>query len=209
MARTLEREMGKDTIARVREILEQESQAIKAIPVNDAFAKAADLITACKGKLVTSGMGKAGIIAQKVASTFSSTGTSAVFLHPGEAQHGDLGLLQENDVLMIFSNSGRTREAQELVQLAHSLLGKQLPLIVVSSQTDTPLSKEATVLLHMGTIQEVGKLKLAPTTSTTVMLAIGDALATVVEEAKGFTAADYAKRHHGGYLGQKARDHGE
>lgn len=193
-------------IARAKQVLQIESQALLNIPVDEGMATAVDLIVNCKGKVVTSGMGKAGIIAQKMASTFSSTGTPAVFLHPGEAQHGDLGMLAKDDVLIILSNSGRTREAVELVHLAESMLGERVPIIVITSHPESALKDSADVTLHMGEIEEACPLGMAPTTSTTVMLAIGDVLAVLVMETKGITKADFSKRHHGGYLGQRSRD---
>lgn len=192
-------------INRAKEILKQESQALLNIPVDEQLEKAVNFILHCKGKVVTSGMGKAGLIAQKMASTFSSTGTPAVFLHPGEAQHGDLGMLSKDDVLIILSNSGKTREAIELVHLAERMLGEKLPIVVITSQTDSPLIQSADVTLHMGNFEEACPLQMAPTTSTTVMLALGDVLAILVMEAKNFTKEEFSKRHHGGYLGQKAR----
>lgn len=201
--------MGNERLNRAREILELESRAVSSIPLNEGLDKAVEIILNCTGKVVTSGMGKAGLIAQKVASTFSSTGTPAVFLHPGEAQHGDLGMLQEHDVLILFSNSGQTREAIELVELAERMLGERLPIIVITSKQGSALTQSADVVLYMGEFEEAGTLKMAPTTSTTVMLALGDVLAILVKEDKGFGIEDFAKRHHGGYLGQKSRNHGE
>ena len=193
-------------IARAKQVLQLESQALLNIPVDEGMATAVDLIVNCKGKVVTSGMGKAGIIAQKMASTFSSTGTPAVFLHPGEAQHGDLGMLAKDDVLIILSNSGRTREAVELVHLTENMLGHKVPIIVITSHPESALKENADVMLHMGEIEEACPLGMAPTTSTTVMLAIGDVLAVLVMETKGITKADFSKRHHGGYLGQRSRN---
>lgn len=193
-------------IARAKQVLQLESQALLNIPIDIGMATAVDLIVNCKGKVVTSGMGKAGIIAQKMASTFSSTGTPSVFLHPGEAQHGDLGMLAKDDVLIILSNSGRTREAVELVHLAESMLGERVPIIVITSHPESALKDAADVTLHMGEIEEACPLGMAPTTSTTVMLAIADVLAVLVMEEKGVTKADFSRRHHGGYLGQRSRD---
>ncbi len=193
-------------IERAKQILLQESQALMNIPLDGSLEKAVNLILQCKGKVVASGMGKAGLIARKMASTFSSTGTPAVFLHPGEAQHGDLGMLGKDDVLIILSNSGKTREAIELVDLTERMLGEKLPIIVITSGADSPLHAKADVTLHMGNFDEVCPLKMAPTTSTTIMLALSDVLAVLVMEAKAFTKEEFSKRHHGGYLGQKARN---
>ena len=195
-------------LERAKQVLELESQAVKSIPVDENLLTAVNLIIACKGKVVTSGMGKAGIIAQKVSSTFSSTGTPSVFLHPGEAQHGDLGMLGKDDVLLLFTNSGRTREIIELVDLSQRMLGQRVPLIVVTSHPESELKNQVDALLYLGKIEEACPLKMAPTTSTTAMLALGDVLCILVMEQKGITEHDFARRHHGGYLGEKSRSHG-
>jgi arabinose-5-phosphate isomerase len=192
----------------IRELLKREAEAILNIPVTESFYRATDLIHSCvhvkKGKLVCSGMGKAGQIAQNMATTFSSTGTPAVFLHPSDAQHGDLGILQENDLLLLISNSGKTREILELVSLAEKLNGI-LPIIVISGDPVSELAVKADVMLHTGSPEEICPLKLTPTTSTTTMTVIGDVLVVLQMKKIGFTTRDYARRHHGGYLGQKSR----
>ena len=192
----------------MRRILDAESRAIAAIPVSDAYERAVDLIIEHvhrrHGKLVTSGMGKAGQIALNIATTFSSTGTPAVNLHPAEAQHGDLGVLQPDDVMLLISNSGKTREIVELVSLVRGLY-PGLPVIVITGNPDSPLAELATVTLPTGGAPEVCPLGLTPTTSTTAMTVIGDVLVVSTMERIGFTAADYARRHHGGYLGGAAR----
>jgi len=193
---------------KIRKIFEAEAAAILNIPVNDSYEKAIDLIHKHvhikKGKLVTSGMGKAGQIAHDVATTFSSTGTPAVFLHPAEAQHGDLGVLQENDILLAISNSGKTRELLEVVELKDNLY-KGIPLIVITGNPDSPLAEKADCVIHTGSPAEVCILGLTPTTSTTVMTVIGDALVVMMMEKIGFTVEEYARRHHGGYLGALSR----
>lgn len=195
-------------INRVKEVFEQEAHAIKNIPVTDQFEKAVELIYGHVhqkgGKLVSSGMGKAGEIAKNISTTFSSTGTPAVFLHPSDAQHGDLGVIQPDDVLLLISNSGKTREILELVQLADRLC-EGIPLIVITGKADSELAKTADVCLLTGDPGEVCPLGLSPTTSTTVMTVIGDALIVLMMEKTGFTNEEYAKRHHGGYLGTKSR----
>ena len=192
----------------MRQILAAESAAIAAIPVTDGYERAVALIREHvhrrHGKLITSGMGKAGQIAMNIATTFSSTGTPAVNLHPAEAQHGDLGVIQPDDVMMLISNSGKTREIVDLVHLARGLY-PEIPLIVITGQADSPLAKAADVALLTAPAPEVCPLGLTPTTSTTMMTVIGDVLVVNTMEAIGFTRADYAKRHHGGYLGQAAR----
>lgn len=192
----------------IKKVIEQEALAIKNIPVNNEFIKAIDLIFQQvhikRGKLVASGMGKAGQIALNIATTFSSTGTPAVFLHPSDSQHGDLGVLQENDILLLISNSGRTREIIELVELAN-ILNPGLPLIVISGNPESKLAKNADAFIFTGNPDEVCPLGLSPTTSTTVMTVIGDALVVSMMNKIGFTSEEYAKRHHGGYLGDKSR----
>lgn len=192
----------------MREILEQESRAIMAIPVSDAYDRAVSLITEHVhrrgGKLVTSGMGKAGQIAMNIATTFSSTGTPAVYLHPSEAQHGDLGVLQPNDLLLVISNSGKTREIMELLQLAH-VLNPSLPVVAITGNASSPLAAEVDVVLATGGSPEVCPLGLTPTTSTTLMTVIGDVLVVNTMKATGFTREEYAKRHHGGYLGHVSK----
>jgi arabinose-5-phosphate isomerase len=195
-------------INRLQRILEEEAAAVKAIPLSDGYAKAVELIVervnGMGGKLVTSGMGKAGQIAMNIATTFCSTGTPAVFLHPSEAQHGDLGILQKNDVLLLLSNSGKTREILELIDLAR-VLNPGIPFIVITGDPESPLAKSADIALFTGAAPEVCPLGMTPTTSTTMMTVIGDLLVVATMEAIGFTVEEYAKRHHGGYLGHKSR----
>lgn len=196
----------------MRRILQAESRAIAEIPVSDAYDKAVALIIEHvhnkHGKLVTSGMGKAGQIALNISTTFSSTGTPAINLHPGEAQHGDLGVLQPNDIMLLISNSGKTREILDLVTLTRGLY-PQIPLIVITGNPDSPLAALANVTLPTGGAPEVCPLGLTPTTSTTAMTVIGDVLVVSTMEQIGFTATDYARRHHGGYLGSAARGDNE
>lgn len=194
---------------RVKQVLQQEAEAIRNIPVTDAFESATQLIYRQVhqkgGKLVSVGMGKAGEIANNISTTFSSTGTPAVFLHPSDAQHGDLGVIQPNDVLLLVSNSGKTREILELIELAKRLYSP-LPMIAITSKEASELAQLADVCLLTGDPDEVCPLGLSPTTSTTVMTVIGDTLIVLQMEKIGFTNEDYAKRHHGGYLGSKSRE---
>lgn len=196
-------------IEKVKEIFNAEATAIKNIPVSVYFQEAVDIIHrqvhTMNGKLVTSGMGKAGQIAHNIATTFSSTGTPAAFLHPSEAQHGDLGILQKNDVLLVISNSGKTREILELIELKNNIY-PEIPLIVITGNEKSPLAQKANCFILTGAPAEVCPLGLTPTTSTTVMTVIGDALVVLLMEKIGFNATDYAKRHHGGYLGMKSRE---
>ncbi len=193
---------------RIQEILNHEAQAILNIPQNNAYEKAIELIYEQvhqkKGKLIASGMGKAGQIANNIATTFSSTGTPSVFLHPSDAQHGDLGVIQPDDVLLLVSNSGKTREILELFQLSHHLHAG-LPVIVLTGQAESPLGELADAVLSTGNPSEVCPLGLTPTTSTTAMTVIGDTLVVLMMERIRFSPEEYAKRHHGGYLGQKSR----
>lgn len=196
-----------DVREEMRSILEREARAVENIPVSDAYEKAVSLIVEHVnhrgGKLITSGMGKAGQIAMNIATTFSSTGTPAVFLHPSEAQHGDLGVLQPNDVMLVISNSGKTREIVELIDLAEVLV-PGVPVIVITGDKESPLAHGADVTLWTGGAAEVCPLGLTPTTSTTMMTVIGDVLVVAVMKEIGFTKEEYAKRHHGGYLGHKS-----
>ena len=193
----------------MRQILAAESAAVASIPYTPDYDKAVELILEHVhrrgGKLVTSGMGKAGQIAMNIATTFSSTGTPSVNLHPGEAQHGDLGVLQPNDLLLLISNSGKTGEIVELVSLARNL-DPEIPIIVITGNPDSILAAKADVVLPTGNAPEVCPFGLTPTTSTTMMTVIGDILVVNVMTRSNFTKADYAKRHHGGYLGQKSRE---
>ena len=195
-------------ISSIHELLQREAQAVLNIPVTDAYEKAVAFIVEqvhCKkGKLVTSGMGKAGQIAMNIATTFCSTGIPSVFLHPSEAQHGDLGILQENDLLLLISNSGKTREIVELTELARRL-NPSLKKIVITGNPDSPLAKAADICLPTGHPDEVCPLGMTPTTSTTVMTVIGDILVVETMKQTGFTIEEYSKRHHGGYLGERSR----
>lgn len=199
---------NKELENRLHSILEAEAKAVSSIPLSDGYEEAVSLIVERinrrGGKLVTSGMGKAGQIAMNIATTFCSTGTPAVFLHPSEAQHGDLGVLQPNDVLLVLSNSGKTREILELIDLARALY-PQIPFIVITGDAGSPLANAADITLHTGGAPEVCPLGMTPTTSTTMMTVIGDLLVVSTMEAIGFTVEQYAKRHHGGYLGHKSR----
>jgi arabinose-5-phosphate isomerase len=193
----------------IKQILRQEAEAVMNIPVTEDYQKAVELIVeyvhARAGKLVTSGMGKAGQIAMNMATTFSSTGTPAFFLHPSEAQHGDLGIIRDNDVMLLVSNSGKTRELIELIDLTRGL-APDMKFIVITGNPGSELAKEATVCLLTGTPKEVCILGLTPTTSTTVMTVIGDILVVNTMRQIQFSSKDYAKRHHGGYLGSKSRE---
>ncbi len=192
----------------MQEIIAAESRAIANIPYTPDYERAVELIIEHVhrrgGKLVTSGMGKAGQIAMNIATTFASTGTPAVNLHPSEAQHGDLGIIQPNDVMLLISNSGKTCEIVDLVELTRNLY-PSIPMIVITGNAESPLASLAEVTLPTGGASEVCPLGLTPTTSTTAMTVIGDVLVVNVMRETGFTRDQYALRHHGGYLGTKAR----
>jgi arabinose-5-phosphate isomerase len=188
-------------IHRAKEILTLESEAIRNIPLDNNLLKAVELIVACKGKVVASGMGKAGIIAKKISSTLSSTGTPSIFLHPGEAQHGDLGMLSKEDILLVLSNSGKTRELIELVDLSNRLFNDKVHVIAITANAESDLAKISDAVLSIGNVEEACSLGMAPTTSTTTMLALGDVLCMLVMEEIQFTKEEFLKRHHGGYLG--------
>ena len=192
----------------IRQLLEKEANAMLNLPITDDYEKAINLIYEQihqkKGKLVTSGMGKAGQVAMNIATTFSSTGTPAVFLHPSEAQHGDLGILQQNDLMLLISNSGKTREILELIDLARRLCSN-IKFIVITGNNESLLAKEADACLYTGNPAEVCILGLTPTTSTTMMMVIGDILVVGVMKKIAYSHTEYAKRHHGGYLGEKSR----
>ena len=186
-----------------------EAKAIRNIPVTDNFGKAVELIyqTVHKkgGKVIASGMGKAGQIALNIATTFSSTGTPAIFLHPSDAQHGDLGVISDKDILLLVTNSGKTREILELYELSKGLVS-HIPVVVITGNPYSPLGSIADVTIHTGGPDEICPLGLTPTTSTTVMTVIGDILVVLLMKKIGFSAEDYAKRHHGGYLGIQSRN---
>ena len=193
----------------INELLRKEAEAVLNIPVTDAFEQAVDLIVEQvhrkKGKLVTSGMGKAGQIAMNIATTFCSTGIPAIFLHPSEAQHGDLGVVQENDVMLLISNSGKTNEIVALTKLAR-ILNPNLKYIVITGNPESPLAQEADICLATGHPDEMCLLGMTPTTSTTVMTVIGDILVVETMRKTKFTIEEYSKRHHGGYLGERSRE---
>lgn len=192
----------------MRQIIEAEARALRAIPYSDAYDKAIGIIIehihGRGGKVVASGMGKAGQIALGIATKFSSTGTPAVTLHPGEAQHGDVGVVQPDDVMLLVSNSGCTREVLELVTIVRGIY-PQIPVIAITGNEDSELTRMADVTLLTGKADEVCPLGLTPTTSATVMGVIGDVLVVNVTRLTDFTAEEYAMRHSGGFLGLKSR----
>jgi arabinose-5-phosphate isomerase len=191
-----------ETLQFARSVIEAEASALLNIPLDDHFADAVEILYNCKGRVIITGMGKAGTIAHKIAGTFCSTGTPAAFLHPGEAAHGDLGLLSQGDVVLALSTSGKTREVIEMLELSHHFGIDRI--IGITSHPDSAIRSLCNVVINMGEIVEPCPLGLTPTSSTTVMLAIGDALALVLMKRRNFTKDQFGLRHHGGYLGQKA-----
>jgi len=183
-------------------VLENEASAVAAMieRVDAAFIKACELLSACEGRIVVMGMGKSGHIAGKVAATFASTGSPAFFVHPGEASHGDMGMITRKDVVLVFSNSGETDEIRTLLPLIKRL---GVPLVAVTGNPMSTLGKAADAHINVKIDKEACPLGLAPTTSTTVALAMGDALAISLLEHRGFTADDFALSHPGGQLGRR------
>jgi len=192
-----------DIQQRIAEIMKQEAEAITSVEVNSEFEKAVLALRDCKGKVLTTGMGKAGHIAHKFAATLCSTGTPAAFIHPGEAAHGDLGLVGQDDCIVALSTSGKTNEIIEMLELGRHL--GLATIIGITSHPDSRLRELSDIILDMGIIKEACPLGLTPSASIAVMLAITDALALKLMELKGITKQDYGLRHHGGYLGRKAR----
>jgi len=185
-----------------RQIVRTEGQTLLALAerIGDEFCRAVAMVQEARGSVIVSGMGKAGLIGQKVAATLASTGTRSHFLHPAEAIHGDLGRVHADDVALILSFSGRT---EEVVRILPSFATLGVPIIAVTGQPESPLGKQAAVTLDLGSIREACPLGLAPTASTTAMLALGDALALVLSQGREFTADDFARFHPGGNLGRK------
>jgi len=179
---------------------EKAALALLTEQIDDRFAQACDIILACQGRLVVTGMGKSGLIGRKIAATFASTGTPAFFMHPGEAGHGDLGMLVRGDVLLAISNSGESDEIKTLLPVVKRL---GIPLISISRDKRGMLPRAADVVLTLGQSQEACPLNLAPTSSTTATLALGDALAVALVHARNFTSEDFALSHPAGALGRQ------
>lgn len=190
-----ELDKAKKVIAR-----EAEGLALLSLTLENTFIQAVDILGSVKGRLIVTGMGKSGHIARKVAATLSSTGTASLFLHPGEASHGDLGMVTKEDAILAFSNSGETQELSDLLFFCKRF---DVKLIGVTQRKESALSKAADVVLILPKVSEACPMGLAPTTSTTMALALGDALAVVLLERKGFTSKDFHDRHPGGKLGTK------
>lgn len=185
-----------------REIIQDEAAALTQLAtlIDGRFCDAVRLILETSGTVVVTGVGKAGLIGQKIVATLSSTGTRSMFLHPTEALHGDLGCLAANDIVLALSNSGRSEEVLKLIPVLNR---RATPFIAMTRDLDSALAAAATVVLEIGRHSEAGKLQLAPSVSTTAMLALGDALALVVSQAKGFGKLDFAESHPAGNLGRQ------
>jgi arabinose-5-phosphate isomerase len=197
------------TLSLARETLDIEAEAVRALKakLGDAFLAAHRLmfdVTAKKGRVVVTGMGKSGHIGGKIASTLASTGTPAFFMHPGEASHGDLGMITADDVVIAISNSG---ESDEIVKILPQLKRRGTPIIAMTGRAESTLAKAATVFLDVAVEKEACPLNLAPTASTTATLALGDALAVALLDARGFGEEDYAMHHPGGSLGRRLLMH--
>ncbi|GAN22178.1 TPA: KpsF/GutQ family sugar-phosphate isomerase [Legionella pneumophila] len=184
------------------DVIEAEAGAVYALcnKIGEDFVRCCELILACKGRVVVIGMGKSGHIGAKIAATLASTGTPAFFVHPAEASHGDLGMITKSDLVLAISNSGNTSEIVTLLPLIKYL---NVPLITLTGNPDSTLAKQATINIDVSVAQEACPLGLAPTTSTTVALVMGDALAIALLDARGFTAEDFARAHPGGNLGKR------
>lgn len=194
--------MSEQLLATAKKVIEMEVDAVRSLHsiIDDAFLQAIDLMLQCPGRVILTGMGKAGLIARKVAATLASTGTPSFFVHPAEGVHGDLGMITSQDVVLGFSNAGET---EEVLRVIPYLKHFGTPLIAVTSNGQSTLAKQAQVALVIPKMPEACPMNLAPTSSTTQMLALGDALALVLLEARGFAQEDYALRHPGGSLGRR------
>jgi arabinose-5-phosphate isomerase len=194
--------LRKATLQRAQQVLRDEAEALLRLAqrIGEPFHEAVEAILACKGRVVLTGMGKHGIVARKIAATLASTGTPAFYMHPAEGAHGDLGMISSDDLVIAVSNSGNTDEVLGCIpyfKRNHNVL------IAMTGRLDSELARHADIVLDIGVEREVCPLNLAPTTSTTVALAMGDALAVVLLERRGFNAEDFALRHPSGTLGKR------
>lgn len=197
-----------EQLREAREILRHASQAVADLSrrLDTRFCSAVRLLEQCAGSVVVTGMGKAGLIGRKLAATLSSTGTRALFLHPAEAVHGDLGCVRRDDVVLALSNSGETEEICRLLPL---LARMETPIVAITGRLSSTLGQAAAITLELGPLREAGQFGLAPTTSTTAMLALGDALALVVSRTRGFTRQQFGQFHPAGSLGRQLQSVGE
>ena len=208
MLKSFDETLARRVLELGRETLSIEADAIRALQArlgdDDSFVSAAQLIMACDGRVVVSGMGKSGHIGRKIAATLASTGTPAFFMHPGEAAHGDLGMVTKNDVVIAISNSGESSEILDILPAVKRLGAR---VIAMTGKPASRLAKLADVHLNIAVEKEACPLNLAPTTSTTVTLAMGDALAVALLDARGFREQDFALSHPGGALGRRLLTH--
>jgi len=185
-----------------QEVLRLEADALHqlAAMLNGGFVKAVEVIARCKSRVIITGMGKSGHVGRKIAATFASTGTPAQFVHPGEASHGDLGMVTDRDVVLALSNSGKAPELRDIITYTRRF---NIPLIAMTANPTSPLGQEADILLQLPKLPEAGSLALAPTTSTTMQIALGDALAVALMERHNFKPENFFKFHPGGQLGKQ------
>ena len=197
---------GERILQMARETLEIEASAVRQLGtrLSDAFVLAVQRMLAVHGRVVVMGMGKSGHVGRKMAATLASTGTPALFVHPAEASHGDLGMVQANDLVLALSNSG---ESDELTAILPVLKRLGIPLVAITGGMDSTLARHADIVLNSGVDKEACPLNLAPTASTTAQLALGDALAVALLDARGFKAEDFARSHPGGALGRRLLTH--
>jgi arabinose-5-phosphate isomerase len=197
---------AKDLLALAKAVIDTEIAALSALPsrLDDDFLHACEAILACKGRVIVTGMGKSGHIGNKIAATLASTGTPAFFLHPGEASHGDLGMIMNGDVIIALSNSGTSEEILSILPVIRRL---DIRIIAMTGNPQSPLATAADFHIDTGVDKEACPLGLAPTSSTTAALVMGDALAVALLEARGFTAEDFARSHPGGRLGKRLLVH--
>ncbi len=195
----------RDIQSKAEFIIDNFSRSISNIKTDASFENAIQVIYECEGKIITTGMGKAGIAMRKFSSTLCSLGTPSCYLHPGEASHGDLGVIDGKDILFVASTSGKTREVLEVIDLSRNINCQ--PIIGLTSHPDSVIRSKADIVLDMGVIKEAGlaEVNLAPTTSILIMQAITDMIALLVADRKCLSSNDFARYHHSGYLGQQSR----
>jgi arabinose-5-phosphate isomerase len=197
-----QRAFQEEWLSLARQTIQFEAQTLDTLSqrLGESFCRAIEMILACRGSVIVSGIGKAGLIGQKIAATLASTGTRSHFLHPAEAMHGDLGRVHKDDLALVLSMSGHT---EEVVRMLPALADLGVPIVAITGHPGSPLGRKASLVLDLGTIHEACPLGLAPTASTTAMLALGDALAVVLSRLRGFSARDFARYHPGGNLGRR------
>lgn len=193
---------GNDLVLLGRRTIQKEADALSSFvgQLDDSFSHACEMIFQCKGTVLLTGMGKSGLVARKWSSTFSGTGTKSYFINPAEASHGDLGIIRAGDVLIALSNSGETEELSSVIRYAKEI---GIPIIAVTSRAESSLGRQSAILLSVYLSEEACPLGLSPTTSTTLMMALGDAIAVALMQMRGFTEQDFARLHPGGSLGRR------